>query len=55
MTGFNGTEIAKKLKTSQQYIAETIDNAIRNSYNAYFHPDQATTSTRKRKSKSTAA
>lgn len=52
MTGFNGTEIAKKLKTSQQYIAETIDNAIRNSYNAYFHPEQNPAPVRKRKSKS---
>ena len=52
MAGFNGTEIAQKLKTSQEYVTETIDKNIRRKYNAYFHPEQHPTPTQKRKSKS---
>lgn len=53
--GFNSSEIARRIGVSKQKVADALNTSIRNSYNAYFHPDQAIAPTRKRKSKSTAA
>lgn len=45
--------IGKILNISRQVVNHSINNAICNSYNAYFHSEQNPTPTKKRKSKST--
>lgn len=51
--GFNSSEIARRIGVSKQKVADALNTSIRNSYNAYFHPEQNPAPTRKRKSKST--
>lgn len=53
LAGFTNMEISRKLGIPFQNITRYINDAIRNSYNAYFHPEQNPAPVRKRKSKST--
>lgn len=55
LAGYGEDMIGKILNISRQVVNHSINNAIRNSYNAYFHPEQNPAPTRKRKSESTAA
>lgn len=52
IAGYGEDTIGGILNISRQVVNHSINNAIRNSYNAYFHPEQNPTTTRKRKSKS---
>ena len=52
LAGFTNMEISRKLGIPFQNITRYINDSIRNSYNAYFHPEQNPAPARKRKSKS---
>lgn len=52
IAGYDESTISKIIGVSQQRISRTLNTSIRNSYNAYFHPEQNPAPTRKRKSKS---
>ena len=54
LRGFGCVEISKMFNTSKQSITQTVNSTIRNSYNAYFHPEQNPAPAQNRKSKSTA-
>lgn len=53
LAGYSIGEIAHYCKTSKRNVCHIIYRTIRNSYNAYFHPEQDPAPARKRKSKST--
>lgn len=53
IAGYNEPAISQIIGISQQGISDALYTSIRNSYNAYFHPEQNPTPTKKRKSKST--
>ena len=53
LCGLRVGEISKALNISRRDVARIIHTSIRNSYNAYFHPEQNPAPVRKRKSKST--
>lgn len=53
IAGYNESTMSRIIGISQQVISYILNTSIRNSYNAYFHPEQNPTPTQKRKSKST--
>ena len=55
LAGYGEDRIGEILNISRQTVNHSINNAIRNSYNAYFHPEQNPAPARKCKSKSTPA
>lgn len=52
IAGYNKFTISKVVGISWQGVSDALNTSIRNSYNAYFHPEQNPTLTKKRKSKS---
>lgn len=52
IAGYNKFTISKVVGISWQGVSDALNTSIRNSYNAYFHPEQNPAPTRKRKSKS---
>ena len=53
LSGYNIFTISKILGITRQTVYDILNTSIRPKYNAYFHPEQNPTPTKKRKSKST--